>query len=122
MAGIITLGIETRSVRMSKGLSIFFGGRRRKPKGVEAFHLELRTARRAREDLPAVDVELRDRDRMLTGRAGSHGRFRRTQLKAIFTTRVVVVLPQSTRAEKEATQNDRSIPESVFPEMSRLRG
>ena len=144
MAGIITLGIETRfvrvskgpgacaahgllstrrrSVRVSKGLSIFFGGRRREPKRVEAQHLELHAAGRARENLAAVDVELGDRDRVLTGGAGGHGRLLWTQLKSIFTTRVVVVLPQSTRAEKEATQNDRSIPESVFPEMSRLRG
>lgn len=122
MGGIITLGIETRAVRVSKGLGIFFGRRRAEPKRVEAQHLKLRAARRTREDLAAVDVELRDRDRMLTGGAGGQGRFRGTQLKSIFTTRVVLVLPQSTSAEKDATQNERSIPESVFPEMSRLRG
>jgi len=117
VGAIITLGIETPVT-----LRIFFGRRRRESEGIKAEHLEFRAARRARENLPAIDVELRDRDRMLTGGAGGHGRFRGTQLKSIFTTRVVVVLPQSTRAEKDATQNDRSIPESVFPEMSRLRG
>lgn len=116
MGGIITLSVET--------LAIFFTGRRgRKTQGIETQHLKLGAAGRAGENLAPIDVEVRDPDRMPTGRTRRrHLVFRGVQLKSILTTRVVRVPPQSTRAEKEATQNERSMPESVFPEMSRLRG
>jgi hypothetical protein len=96
---------------------------------IESEQLELRAAGRAGEDLAAVDVEIGHHDRMLTDRAGGPvrgvvGRCRGqgTQLKSIFTTRVVLVPPHSTIAEKETTQKLRSIPDSVLPDMSRLRG
>ena len=115
MSGIITLPAET--------LAIVFARRRgRKTERIEAQHLQLGAASGAGEDLAPIHVEVGDPDRMLTGGARRlHGVWQ-AQLKSIFTTRVVVVPPHSTRAEKVVTQNERSIPESVFPEMSRLRG
>jgi hypothetical protein len=98
-------------------------------KRIESEQLQLRAAPRAREDLAAIHVEIRDHDRMLAGRAGGlvrgivgRGRGQGAQLKSIFTTRVVLVPPHSTIAEKETTQKLRSIPDSVLPDMSRLRG
>lgn len=116
MSGIITLPVETLAI-------VFTGRRGRKTQGIEAQHLELGAAGRAGENLTPIHIEVRDPDRMLAGRTRRHHLvLRGAQLKSILTTRVVLVPPQSTRAEKDATQNERSMPESVFPEMSRLRG
>lgn len=77
MGGIITLRVESRVVRVSKGLGIFVFSGGRESEGIKTQHLELGAARRARENLAAVDIELRDRDRMLTGGAGRQGAFAR---------------------------------------------
>jgi hypothetical protein len=116
VSGIITLSVETLAI-------IFTGRSGGQTQRIEAQHLKLGPAGRAGENLAPIHIEVRDPDRMPTG--GTRRRhlvLRSVQLKSILTTRVVKVPPHSTRAEKEATQNERSMPESVFPEMSRLRG
>lgn len=90
--------------------------------GVESQHLEIGSAARAGEDLAPVHVELRDLNRMPAEGTGTQGGAVSVQLKSMATTRVVLVRPQSTRAEKDTTQKLRSMPDNVFPMMSRLRG
>lgn len=92
------------------------------PQWLEAQHLEFGAARGTREDLAPIHIEFSDGDGMLAVGAGGQGEAFRSQLKSIFTTRVPGVEPQSTRAEKDTMQNERSIPDRVLPATSRLRG
>ena len=98
-------------------LGVLFGRRcDRETQRFEAENLEFEAALRAREDLAPIDVEFGDRDLVRAAGAWRH------QLNSIFTTRVVFVPPHSTREENEATQIVRSIPASVVPAISKLRG
>lgn len=117
------------TLRKRKGLvtlTFLAGLRGGEPQRIETPDFELRPAFRAGEDLPQVHVELGDGDGVSAGRTrgapGGAAGCGHVQLNSILTTRVVFVPPHSTRAEKEATQKLRSIPERVFPLMSRLRG
>lgn len=119
--GIITLLLATSGILVLVAILVVRFGPGQ-PQRLEAQYLEFSAATRTGEDLAPIHIEFSDGDRMLAHRAGGQWETFGLQLKSIFTTRVPGVAPQSTRAEKDTTQNERSIPDRVLPATSRLRG